>query len=78
MITDTTPEVEEKQQAIFRGMSGEQRLCLAMAWSDSVRDIAWAGFQRRHPATPETELRARFLKELHGIEIEKSQERALP
>ena len=70
MITDTTPEAEERQREIFRAMNGEQRLCLAMAWSDNVRDIAWAGFQRRHPSASEKELRAQFLREVHGIEME--------
>jgi hypothetical protein len=76
MITDTTPEAEERQHEIFRGMSGEQRLCLAIAWSDSVRDISWAGFQRRHPSAGEKELRALILREVHGIEMEAW--RALP
>ncbi|MFH1481498.1 MAG: hypothetical protein ABIG67_09530 [Pseudomonadota bacterium] len=72
MITDTLPEAEARQHEIFRGMSGEQRLRLAMAWSDNIRDICWAGLRRRHPSATEKELRAIFLKDLHGIEIKES------
>ena len=31
MITDTTPAAEERQYEIFRQMSGERKLLLAMA-----------------------------------------------
>lgn len=72
MITDTLPEAEARQHEIFRRMSGEQRLLLAMAWSDTLRDIALAGLRRRHPSVTEKGLRALFVKEFHGIEIKES------
>ena len=69
VITDTKPEAEKRQHEIFARLSPEERLRLAMAWSDQVRDIAWAGFRRRHPGLSVERLRAMFVRELHGIEM---------
>jgi len=68
MITDTTAEAEKRQNQIFARLSGEQKVRLAMELSDSVRDIAWEGFCRRHPLVSEKRLRAMFFKEIHGVE----------
>ncbi len=69
MITDTTEEAKNRQEEIFRRMSGEEKLKLAMAFSDTIRDIAWAGFCQRHPSVPEKTLWAMFIKEINGLEI---------
>jgi hypothetical protein len=69
MIKDTTAEAEKRQNEIFERLSGEEKVRLAMAFSDTVRDIAWAGFCRRHPSISEETLRAMFLKEVHAIEL---------
>lgn len=69
MITDTTLEAQERQHDIFERLRGEERLRLAMAFSDTVRDIAWSGFCRRHPGLAVERLREMFLQELHGIEV---------
>ena len=70
MITDTTAAAEKRQNEIFERLSGEEKVRLAMAFSDNVRDIAWAGFRRRHLAVSEETLRGMFLRELHGIELQ--------
>ncbi len=74
MITDTTAEAEKRQNEIFARMSGEQKVRLAMELSDSVRDIAWEGFCRRHPLVLEDRLRAMFFNEIHGIQSPKRAE----
>ena len=74
MITDTTAEAEKRQNQIFARLSGEQKVRLAMELSDSVLDIAWAGFCRRHPLVSEKRLRDMFFKEIHGIELRKRPE----
>jgi hypothetical protein len=61
MITDTTTKAEKLQNEIFMRLSGAQKVRLAMAFSDTVRDIAWAGFRRRHPSVSEEALRTLFL-----------------
>ncbi len=72
MIIDTISKAEALQQAIFRRMSGEDRLLVAMNLSDEIRDITLAGFKSRHPEATEKEVRALFCKEIHGIEIKGS------
>lgn len=69
MVSDTTPEAGKKQEELFKRLSGEEKLLIAMAWSDILRDIAWAGFRERHRGIPEERLRVMFLEELHGIQL---------
>ncbi len=69
MITDTTPAAEQRQHEIFKRMSGERRLLLAMAFSDRIRDIAMEGVRRRHPSVPESALKAIFFKEMYGVSL---------
>lgn len=69
MVSDTIPEAEKKQREVFERLTGAEKLRLAMAWSDTVRDIAWAGFCHRHPEVLGERLRVMFLRELHGIEL---------
>lgn len=71
MISDTTPKAEARQQQIFARMSGEDRLKMAMALSDQMRDIAMAGLRSRHPQAAEDEIRNMFIKAVHGLVIEK-------
>lgn len=69
MSTDTTPAAEKRQHEIFKRMSGERRLLLAMSFSDQVRDIAIEGLRRRHPAVSEEDLKELCFKEIFGITI---------
>ena len=69
MISDTMKDAELRQHEIFKRMSGEQRMLLAMAFSDTVRDLALAGLRSRHPTASEAEQRMLFIKEVHGVEI---------
>ncbi len=69
MITDTTAEAETRQNEIIARFSGDRKVRLAMELSDTVRDIAWEGFCRRHPLISEERLRAMFFKEMHGTEL---------
>ena len=48
-LTDTSPEAQAIQLQIYRAMSGEQRLLLALEMSDFVRDLAKARIRREHP-----------------------------
>ena len=46
---DTDPEAYEVQLAIYRKMSGGQRVALALELSDNVRAITRGAIQGRHP-----------------------------
>jgi hypothetical protein len=69
MTTDTTPAAQKLQHEIFRRMSGERRMLLAMSFSDQIRDIAIEGLRRRHPSVSEENLKAIYFKEMFGVEI---------
>jgi hypothetical protein len=78
MITDTTPAAQKRQHEIFRRMSGERRLLLAMAFSDQIRDIAIEGLRQRHPSASEEALKAIFIEETYGVTMPQRLERATP
>jgi len=78
MITDTTPAAQKRQHEIFKRMSGERRLLLAMAFSDQIRDIAMEGLRRGYPSASEEALKAIFIKEMYGISLPQRPERETP
>jgi hypothetical protein len=78
MITDTTPSAQKRQHEIFKRMSGERKLLLAMEFSDQIRDIAMEGLRRRHPSASEEALKAIFIKEIYGVTMPQRLERATP
>jgi hypothetical protein len=69
MVTDTSPAVQKRQHEIFKRMSGERRLLLAMSFSDQVRDIAIEGLRRKHPSVSEENLKAIYFREMFGVNI---------
>lgn len=48
-ISDTSPEAEEVQLEIYRRMSAQQRLLLALEISEFTRSFARAGIRADHP-----------------------------
>ena len=53
---DTDPEAYQVQLAIYRKMSGGQRVALALELSGNVRAIARDGIRARHPDYSVTEV----------------------
>ena len=78
MILDTAPAAQKRQHEIFKRMSGERRLLLAMSFSDQIRDIAIEGLRRRHPSVSEEDLKELYFKEIFGITITHRAERKTP
>jgi hypothetical protein len=78
MITDTTPEAGKRQHEIFKQMSGERRLLLAMAFSDQIRGIAMEGLRRRYPSAPEGALKAIYFEEMYGVSLPRRLEGKTP
>ncbi len=64
---DTSPEAAAIQQAIFRRMTPEQRLRLALEMSESMRDIALAGLRSRRPELSEAELSRELIRLMYGV-----------
>ena len=51
-LSDTSPEAQAIQIEIYRAMSGEQRLILALEMSVFVRDLAKVRIRKEHPEWP--------------------------
>jgi hypothetical protein len=66
-MRDTSPEAAAIQQAIFRRMTPEQRLHLALEMSESMRDIALAGLRSRRPELSEAELSRELIRLMYGV-----------
>ena len=58
---DTTPEAQRKQFELMRRLSPAQKLSLAFALTDTMRDLIRADLRHRFPHADETELRQRFI-----------------
>ena len=65
---DTTPEAWQAQVDMLRGMSGTQRLAIALALTRTARDATRDGIRARHPEYDEAQLRRAFFRMMHGDE----------
>jgi hypothetical protein len=61
-ITDTTAEAQAIQLQIYRAMTGEQRLVLALEMSLLARALAKAGIQQEHPDWAEGQVARELLR----------------
>lgn len=64
---DTTRKAAAIQEELFRQMGPERRLRVALAMSDSMRNVAVAGLRSRHPELSELELSRELLRILYGF-----------
>lgn len=48
-ISDTSPEAAEVQLRIYRAMSGEQKILIALEMSEFARELAKARIREDHP-----------------------------
>ena len=67
MPFDTTPEADAIQQEIFRRMTPEQRLKVALEMSDSMRNVALTGLRMRRPELTEEELARELMRLMYGF-----------
>ena len=58
---DTTPEAQAKQYELMRRLSPEQRLRMAFALTDAMRQLVLADLHHRFPQADEDEIRRRFI-----------------
>lgn len=67
MYSDTNPEAALIQRDIFRRMTTEQRLRLALEMSESMRNVALAGLRSRRPELNERELFRELMRVMYGF-----------
>jgi hypothetical protein len=58
---DTTPDAQRTQIELMRRLSPAQKLSLAFALTDTMRDLIRADLHQRFPFADESELRRRFI-----------------
>jgi hypothetical protein len=61
-ISDTSPEAAEVQLNVFRAMTGEQRLKLALEMSDFAREISLSRIRSEHPDWSDWEVKRELLR----------------
>ena len=59
---DTSPEAHAIQMEIYRRMTPQQRLKMALEMSDSIRNLALAGLRSRRPELNEEELMRELMR----------------
>lgn len=69
MATDTTPEAAAFQQALYRAMTGEQRVALAVKMSEMAREITRDGIRHRHPEYSDEQVKLALFRILVGDEL---------
>lgn len=67
MHSDTSPEAEAIQQEIFRRMTTEERLRMALEMSESLRNVALAGLRSRRPDLDENGLQRELMRLMYGF-----------
>jgi len=67
MLSDTSPEAAAIQDEIFRRMTPEQRVRLALEMSESMRNVALAGLRSRRPDLNEAELSRELLRVMYDF-----------
>lgn len=58
---DTTPEAQRMQYEMMRRLSPEQKLSLALALTDTMRQLVLADLHHRFPQADSEEIRRRFI-----------------
>jgi hypothetical protein len=60
--SDTSPEAQAVQLEIYRAMSGEQRLLIALDMSLFARELARQGIRHDHPEWSEEQVARELLR----------------
>lgn len=68
-LADTDPEVRRRQLDVYRTMTPQQRVEVALALSEDVRQIAIDGIRRRNPELSDAQVHEEWLRLLHGPQL---------
>ncbi len=69
LSSDTTPEAQRKQYELMRQLSPEQRLSMAFALTDAMRELIISDLHHRCPAADVNEIRRRFIARVLPREV---------
>ncbi len=68
-VRDTAPEIRRRQVGIYRRMSPDQRVELAVSLSEDVRLVTLDGIRHRNPDFDDRRVHREWLRILHGDEL---------
>jgi len=63
---DSSTRARARQLELFRAMSPQQRLEMALSMSESTRELSLTGLQKLHPHESDLQLRVRLAAFLYG------------
>jgi hypothetical protein len=66
---DTSAEAHEVQLGIYRAMSPERRVEIALELSDGIRKVAIDGIRHRHPEYSDGEVRRAVVALIYGDDL---------
>lgn len=73
---DTSPEARRVQLAIFRRLTGPERVAMAFEMSDAARALTEAGIRHRHPDWSDERVQEALIAHLLGPELARLVRRA--
>lgn len=68
-LADTAPDIRRRQIDVYRAMSPQRRIELALTMSEEVRHITLNGIRSRNPAFDEAQVNFELLRILHGARL---------
>jgi hypothetical protein len=77
-VLDTSAAAREVQLAVYRRMSGEQRVQLAMDMSEQARQITREGIAHRHPDWSPRQIHIELIRLMYGNHIAAEADRRVP
>ncbi len=66
-MLDTTPEAAAAQAAVYRRMSGEEKVRIALEMTETVRHLAMTRIAEQHPGFTPAQIREQLIWELYGV-----------
>jgi hypothetical protein len=68
-LADTDPEIRRRQLDVYRTMTPQQRIEVALGLSEEVRQLAIDGIRNRYPAMSDGQVHEEWLRMLHGPQL---------
>ena len=65
-LSDTDPVMRRRHLDVYRAMSPQRRVELALTMSEEMLGVTVDGIRHRNPAFDDTRVRAELLRILHG------------
>lgn len=66
---DTTREADRHQAAVFAGLTGPERVAMAVQMAEEAKSVTLAGIRARHPDYGDDDVAREWLRLLHGDEV---------